>query len=468
MLPSCRDRPEPTAVEPTTTIATRSFDESLERVLQTPATSGENGPWMLQERIDFYRVPGIAVVAWDGSRSIERAVGLAREGMPMSVHTAVPVGAHLSSGVTSLVVAAQFSRTSRDLNASLREEVGGLGLPRSLQDVTLGQLLSHSARVGPLEIPSGARSLEQLVSSLAVQLPTGLRDRFSETGYAVVQRYLEAMTAGSWAGLAQDRLFAPLGMADSSYGAPTDPAKVATIHDAAGRPVARPPTVAPAANGLLTSASDLAQLLRAVQDTFAGEIKEPFRVRQLRFAFEHEEAGWGMGWRSWADGCLIVPRPGDADFDDDFTLAWDPRGHGLLVSFLDRPAGAVILTNGEYGRDLAEEVLLGIAEEFDWAQFHPVQVTPRPPSEARLNAILGNYDLAGESLEVTYEFGDLKLSGLSELPLPMISTGDGTWLLPDRPERIRYDASRPNQLLVGRQVARRTEAAEPLPDLVTH
>ena len=464
----CRDRTEPTPAEPSTAVATTPFDQSLQRVLQTPATNGQNGPWTLQERVDFYRVPGLAIYAWDGSRTVDRAVGVARDEVPMTTRTAVPVGPHLSSGVTSLVVASQFSRTSRDLNASLREEVGGLGLPRSLQDVTLGQLLSHSARVGPLQIPPAARSLEQLVTSLTVQLPTGLRDRFSETGYAVVQRYLEALTAGSWASLAQDRLFSPLGMADSAYGAPLDPGSAAAIHDAAGRPLPPSRSVAPAANGLFTSAYDLSLMFRAVQDTFASEIEEPFRVRQLRFAFEDEQAGWGMGWRSWADQCLLVPRPGDNDFDDDLAVVWDPNGHGLVVAFLDRPAGAVILTNGEYGRDLAEEVLLGLAEQFDWPQFHPVRVTPSPPSEARLNAILGRYELGGTALEISYVFGDLKVQGLADLPLTMISTGVGTWMLPDRPERIRYDGSRPNQLVVGRQVARRIEAAEPLQGLVTH
>ena len=468
VLWSCGGGEDPTPVETPTPVTTAPFDESLERVLQTPATEGNNGPWTLQERMDFYRVPGLAIYAWDGSRTVERALGVAREGVPMTIRTAVPVGAHLSSGVTSLVVAAQFSRTSRDLNASLREEVGGLGLPRRLQEVTLGQLLSHSARVGPLQIPTGAQSLEQLVSSLAVELPTGLRDRFSETGYAVVQRYLEALTAGSWASVAQSRLLEPLGMEDSAFGAPRDPATAATIHDAAGRPLPQPTFVAPAANGLYTSARDLAILFQAVQDTFSGELSEPFRVRQLRFAFEHEAVGWAMGWRSWADGSLVVPRPGSEGFDDDFALAWDPRGNSMLIAFLDRRAGAVILTNGEYGRDLAEEVLLGLAEEFGWTQFRSVRATPQPPSEARLNAILGRYDLAGQSVEVVWQFGDLELTGLADVPLPMISTGDGVWMLPDRPERIRYDDSRPNQLAVGRLVARRVEEAEPLLDLVKH
>ena len=49
-----------------------------------------------------------------------------------------------------------------------------------------------------------------------------------------------------------------------------------------------------------------------------------------------------------------------------------------------------------------------------------------------------------------------------------IGVSDSVWTLPDRPERIRYDGSRPNQLVVGRQVARKVEEAEPLLDLVTH
>lgn len=464
----CGGEDDPVRVEPTATVVTNPFDESLQRVLQTPETEGLNGPWTLQERLDFYRVPGVAIHAWDGDRTVERALGVAQEDVEMSTRTAVPVGPHLSSGVSALVVAAQLSRTSRDLNASLREEVGGLGLPPALDDVTLGELLSHSARVGPLRIPSSARSVEQLISSLTEELPIGLRDRFSETGYAVVQRYMEALTAGSWSSLAQDRLFGPLGMTDSTYGPPSEPESAAQIHDAGGRPLPRRPSVAPAANGLHTSARDLGLLFRAIQNTFSGEISEPFRERQLRFAFEHEEAGWGMGWRSWAAGCRVAPRPGDDDFEDDFTLAWDPNGHGMVISFLNRPAGAVILTNGEYGRDLAEEILLGLAEDFGWPQFHPVRSTSLPPSEARLNAILGTYDLAGTTIEVTWEFSELKISGLADAALPLIAVREGSWMLTDRPDRVRYDGSRPNQLLVGRQVARRVEPGEPLVDLVTH
>ncbi len=420
------------------------FEQSLLRAVTFPETDTDDGPWPLEQRRTFYGVLGLTVVAWNGTERINQSFGVSdpTNQTAMSASTVLPADALLSTGVAALTTTAFLTESSRNLNGPLGPAGQTFGLPRLLTNRTLGQLLSHTSGIGPAEIPSSVTDLDRFLSrSAGPTFMAGTQFRFSQTGYAILQRYFEQTYVRPFDILAEERLFKPLGLEAMHYGVRnTD----AGVFDRRGRPVARAPSVATAVNGLQTSAQDLATLLEAVQKTLRRDFENPpFSPKQLGFIVTSRLGGWGMGWQ------LLGPAARPTAI-----TAFDERQSHFVIAFLDRPAGLVVMTNANADGRLAREVALGVAQRFGWEQPAPLRAASATPGIDVLPTLVGGYELNGNRFDVRWTGGVLQLlpgDAFKELgvnPLPMLGLRTDQWQLASSPVIITLRRGNPATLLV--------------------
>jgi hypothetical protein len=207
----------------------------------------------------------------------------------------------------------------------------------------------------------------------------------------------------------QELIFAPAGMTRSTYEQPLPSSFVpnaATGHSNDGTPVKGKYHTYPemSAAGLSTTSSDLAALALLLQQTYTGRSTKILDRATLGQMFtvqppEKADSGFGIGYHLSGTGRDLEFEHGGADagFRAEF------------VAFAARGQGAVIMTNGDQGSELADEVLAAIAAEYGWPSHHPrtKRVVAKDPKS--LAELVGTY-----SLEV----------GLPK-PVPAIVTTDG-------------------------------------------
>jgi hypothetical protein len=190
-------------------------------------------------------------------------------------------------------------------------------------------------------------------------------------------------------------------MAHSGY-EPDFPARhagaTAVGHDAAGVPLAGrwrvTPEVAPA--GLWTTPTDLARLLLEAQAAWRGEPARLLEQTTARRMLTPHLTHRGLGWVVMGEGQ-----------QRQFGHGGDNIGYKCaLTAFTDSGRGAVVMTNGDEGLEVATRLLQAIATVYAWPP--RVGEEPLPPAEpddaARLDpALAGAYRLeSGATLRLTF------------------------------------------------------------------
>lgn len=373
----------------------------------------------------------------------------------MTSDTPVPAGSILSGAVSSLVVAAQFSETSRNLNAPIRTLVGRQGLPRAVAELTLADVLSHRIAILPKQISATTGTLDGIVREVTISPGVG-DGAYSESGYAVLQTVMEALALRPWPQLARERVFDPLSMPQARYGGANE--KDAVLFDSAGRPEPAQRTPAIAASGLTVSASDLSRLLRGVQETLFGERRDPFSRRQLLLTFEPHHGDWGLGWPTAAPRLLALSTP-RAGPNPRAAVVWQWDGRHLVWFHLDEPRGLVVMTNGARGARLAEEVLLAVGDALEWPEVKAVATRGLAPPADDLAALLGRYELGDLSFEIEWTDSMLRVTGLTPEPTTLVPRGPRSWTLADGPQALRLRDEEMAGLQVDDRLAMKVEDA---------
>lgn len=173
------------------------------------------------------RVPSLAAavvrrgeIAWSG------AVGAVdgADGAPATTDTQYRVGS-----ITKTMVAAGVMRLVADGSVALTDSIRDHlpDLDESLRHVTLTQLLTQSAGLaaettGPWWERSPGITWDDLLPSIRLIHDPGRRFHYSNVGFAVLGRLIEAHRERPWIDVLTDEVFTPLGMARTTY-APVAP-----------------------------------------------------------------------------------------------------------------------------------------------------------------------------------------------------------------------------------------------------
>ena len=368
----------------------------------------------LADRMAFYHVPGVSVaVIENGTIAWARGYGNAEAGgrTPVNPRTRFQA-ASISKPLASLAALLLVSQGRLSLDEPVNARLKSWKVPENdftaQSPVTLRRLLSHTAGTTihgfggyPSNVP--VPSLVQVLDGTApansgpvrVDVRPGSAYRYSGGGYTVVQQLLVDVTGKPFPALMSELVLGPLGMTDSTFEQPlpTDLAgQAATAHGQDGQPIPGRYHTYPemAAAGLWTTPTDLAKFLVEVQRALAGQ------SRIIPAASAREMTTLVMG--DYGLGLTLSGTAATARF-----------GHGgsnagfqcVMTAFVSGGHGVVIMTNGERGGRLANEVTRAVAREYDWKALQPVEKTVVRLDAAALALNQGRYELApGRTLEL--------------------------------------------------------------------
>jgi hypothetical protein len=225
-------------------------------------------------------------------------------------------------------------------------------------------------------------------------------------------------------------------MRDSAYALVPPPAlaaRAAAGHDLRGAALDGGWRLHPelAAAGLWTTAPDLARFVLALQRAATGQ-DEAFlpqaRVRELFTPVLHD---YGLGFEL-----------GHAGSQPAFHHSGSNWGYKALVyAYAQTGQGAVVLTNGDEGWALIQEVMRAIAAEYGWPDFHQKERAAAPADTAAFDRLAGDYAVSNVTLHIERRGNQMLLSGppVGPMPVALVPAGGGEYFVRERDVTLRAD-----------------------------
>lgn len=375
--------------------------------------------WTIQDRMAHYHVPALSLaVINNGSLEWARTYGVKQAGHsdPADRETLFQA-ASVSKVITALTTLRLVQSKRLDLEGDVNRRLVSWKLPNSSgRAVTVAELLSHS---GSINWPAGESALPPtgalptLLQRLKGEPPAlnkpvrvdgtpGSGFRYSNGGYLVLGELVSDVTGMDFSEAAAGLVFKPLHMTHSTFHVLTpsaSPMDIALGHTAEGaaedggwRVVGMPE------GGLWTTASDLARAVIAIQQAYRG-VKPNFLSASLaQQMLTKQNDRWGLGVQvQGSENSLAFRHDGST-----------PGYKAVLFAYANRGQGAVILTNGDRGGELADELLYSIAAAYDWPDFRPVEKQIAVIAPEQLKQYVGRYEMApGAYATITMENGKL-------------------------------------------------------------
>jgi len=380
----------------------------------------------LEDEMRALKVPGVAIaVVRGGKLDWVKGYGVTSPGgPPVGPDTLFQAGS-VSKPVAAVAALALVQQGALALDAPISAALKSWPLPENSftrqAPVTLRRLLSHSAGTsvhGFAGYAAGVATptVPQILDgappansdAVRVDQPVGVSYRYSGGGYTIAQLAMTDAAGAPFPAIARRTVFAPLAMDRSTYDQPlpTGTRDVALPHDADGAPIVGGPHVYPemAAAGLWTTASDLARFVIDIQQAGRGGSK----VLSAQTAGQMLTPGlgsWGLGFKVSGQGRAL------AFFHDGSNAGYK----ATLIGHPETGDGAVILTNGDQGYQLGQDILRGIAVAYGWSDWRPVVRKPvtlaldaqRPFAGVFEIKGLGTFEIrpAGEAMEIEIRKG---------------------------------------------------------------
>jgi CubicO group peptidase (beta-lactamase class C family) len=373
--------------------------------------AGEPVPFMkLADRMAHYNIPGVSVaVINNGAVEWAKGYGVRRAGGEAAVTASTMFqAASISKAVSAVAVLTLVGKGVIELDRDVNSYLTTWKLPDNeftkADKVTIRRILSHTAGLtvwGFAGYERGDR-LPTLVEMLdgrppsnsdpiRVFMPPGRRWLYSGGGFLVMQRTVEDITDKPFTDFIAARILRPAGMSNSGYHASLPDrlwGQAAAAHDGDGEPVPGGwhdyPEIAAAS--LWTTAGDLALFAIAVQQSLQGAPGSVLATDTAAETMTGQEAetgrlSWGLGFELGGEGRAAWFGHGGSN------LGYDCR----MVAFTETGQGAVVMTNGDDGDWLVDEILQGIARQYDWPEFNPKTKSIASVEPSVVEALAGDY-----------------------------------------------------------------------------
>ena len=388
----------------------------------------------IAERMNFYKVPGVSIaVIHEGKLEWARGYGKAdvESGKPVTTET-VFQAASISKPVAAMTALRLVEQGKLSLDEDVNAKLRSWKVPENeftqKEKVTLRRLLSHNAGLTVHGFPGYAQgapvpTLVQILDGVPpantkpvrVDKKPGSGYRYAGGGYEVMQLLIEDVTGKPFEQLARELVLDPLGMQRSAYEQPLGEARsrdAASAYRGDGKPIAGRWHTYPekAAAGLWTTPSDLAKIIL--------EIQKPGKVLQ-------QDTVNTMLTRSPGDYALGIGLHLSAGR---LSFAHGGANEGyqcMLFGYREPFEGAVVMTNGDRGSRVANEILASIAVEYGWVDYLPVEKKVVAVDPAKLQSYAGDYQFPnGTVVQIRVKDGKLTSS----------IGGDGVAMLAEAPD----------------------------------
>jgi len=361
----------------------------------------------LKERMAHYKVPAVSIaflkdnkISWTHTEGV---IDL-KSNRPIDENT-VFQAASISKPVFASVLMKYRQDNGLNIDVDVNTLLKSWQLPphqwASKNKVTLRQLLSHSAGTtvhgfagykDGADVPSITSLLNGVKPAnsapVVVDIEPGTQFRYSGGGTTLAQLILQDQTKSTLTELAKKTIFEPLMMQHSSFSQPLVgdlKSNAAVAHNADGKPiVGGAHTYATlSAAGLWTTPSDLLRLVSQIQLADLGNNDSFFSKSTIDEMLTPQIPPMGIGFFIAGEGKIISFSHGGAN--EGF------MAH--LFAHTKTGDGIVIMTNGENGTSLIDEIMIKASEIYHWDEFKPTEKVESTLTPKLFKSILGKYKI---------------------------------------------------------------------------
>lgn len=377
------------------------------------------------DEMERLHVPAVSIAVIHGGKlEWAKGYGVQRVGGPPVTPSTIFQAASISKSLTSMAALHLVEQGKLALDEPIQTELKSWTPPSnpfiSRQAVTLRELLSHTAGInvhGFVGYAAGepVPTLVQVLNGqkpansdpIVVEAVPGSQFNYSGGGFTIVQQAIIDTTGQGFPDFMKATVLGPLGMKASTFQQPLDSRRLkqaALPVDPDGKPVPGGPHTYPemAAAGLWTTASDLAKWVVEMQKSLAGKANRVLTAATTRTMLTAVRDDYGLGVE-------IHGTSGKRSFAHSGANV----GYQAYYVGYEDGDGAVVLTAGENGQALIEEILRGLAQEYAWPDFQQVQRTEVSVPLAELQQFTGKF-----SAKDAYDFTVIARDGRLELELP--------------------------------------------------
>jgi CubicO group peptidase (beta-lactamase class C family) len=397
--------------------------ERVERGL-LPAVLIKGDPaWTIQERMRHYKVPGVSIAIINNFK-IEwaKAYGVKdiETNEPVSTETLFQAGS-ISKSVAAMAALKKVEQGRIALDEDINDKLTTWKLPdnefTAKKKVTLANLLSHTGGLTVHGFPGyapGERipTLSQILDgappantpAVRVDIEPGTRFRYSGGGVTIAQLAIMDIERKPYPQIAQETVLGPLNMTNSTYQQPLPDEtrkKAASGYRSDGKPVPGKIHVYPemAAAGLWTTPVDLAKFAIESQLSLAGKsnkvLSKEMTAKMVAPFLPSDPVGLGFFSEKHGAATYFGHAGGDEGF------------RAQLLVHKDKGYGAVVMVNSDNGQ-IINEILRGIAREYQWDDYLPLPREVVSVAPTRLNEYVGRFLVNPDRvLTVTQESGGL-------------------------------------------------------------
>ncbi|QNA90269.1 beta-lactamase family protein [Massilia sp. Dwa41.01b] len=258
---------------------------------------------------------------------------------------------------------------------------------------------------------------------MRVDSAPGADFRYSGGGYTVLQQALIDRSGRPFDALLQDSVLKPVGMGDSRFAQPLPAAllaRAALPHDRNGQAYEGGAYTYPelAAAGLWTTPTDLAKFALALQRAALGKDKRLLSKETARTMLRPVQNGYALGLATDGTGTTASFEHGGSNMGYQNTL----------FAYTEHGDGAVVMTNGDAGAELAQSVIRAISAEYKWPSYQTRVRKAIALDGARRAALPGRY--------VTREIGDFVIEERDGQLMIALRTGQYEPLYAESPEQL--------------------------------
>jgi CubicO group peptidase (beta-lactamase class C family) len=333
----------------------------------------------IAELLERHHVPGVSIaVVHNGRIDWAKGYGVCENGKTKLVDTtSLFQAASISKPVSAVVALRMVEKGELSLDEDVNKKLRSWKVPENdytrNQPITLRRLLSHSAGLSMHGVPefSADAELPTLVQilngecsasteSVRPVVKPGTKYLYSGGGYIVLQILLTDVTGRPFASLARELVLQPAGMSSSTFEQPL-PEQLRSLaavgHLADGIPMRGSWHTLPeqAAGGLWTNPTDLASFMIELLRAYHGKSDTLLPSHLARQMLTRQIDDFGLGLSLPSEGIFRFQHSGGNG---------GYRCH--MVLSVENPDGVVIMTNGDSGEKVINEVFLAIAHAYGW------------------------------------------------------------------------------------------------------
>ena len=385
--------------------------------------TGEERLYRLEDRLAHFECPALSLaLIRDGAVAEVAAAGHAEAAPTRAADTETLFQAASMSKPVAAILALQLVREGRvGLDDEINRYLSSWQAPVPAgRPVTLRNLLSHRSGATTVRFlclahdaprPSTVDVLEgrppAVNAPLAFAGPADIEERYSNTGYTLIQLLIEDLTGSSMQDVAKRRVFDRLGLTRSTFAQPLDPdARVnAAVGYERGEPMDGVWRYQPqlAAAGLWTTPAEYARLLLAFRDAALGRDDRLLDQASARAMLTPQGGDFGLGWILYGAGERLG-----------FGHTGSNQGFRSMARLsLRNGDGLVAMTNADSGKHVWMEASHGLAVLCDWPELMPAPRRFAPLTPSIAERFEGEFRFAGDvapPLVLAMDGGSLRLS----------------------------------------------------------